>query len=358
MTELKKAGTAVAAVCKPKSKIESYLASREIPYSHLPSYSPSSLQSVRFLRMLVDRQGADVVHTHYHRDIWPASFALSREAATKLFLSVYMGVGSKRDPWHRYIYRRVNGFFAPSDSLLHRLREAYPIPPERVHLLPYGRNLDLFVRSLEKREAIRAKLGIGPAQMLVGTMIRIDPGKGVLDFVQSYQHLDDRAKSHVRYLVVGEPTRRGNVPPNESPFEPHCVDYLENIKSYIDRNALGGKIELVGFQEDVVGYLSALDVFVFPSRDEMYSIAMLEAMAMSLPVVAAGASGNLEQIESGVNGLLYEPANASDLAARIMEYAAHPEVGSRHGAAARKFVEDRHDMKKCVHQLLEFYATL
>jgi glycosyltransferase involved in cell wall biosynthesis len=159
----------------------------------------------------------------------------------------------------------------------------------------------------------------------------------------------------VRYLVVGEPTRRGNKRTNDSHYEPHCEEYYEQIKNYVSKNKLEKKIIFSGFQKDIIGYLSAMDIFVFPSRDEMYSLVMLDAMAIGLPIVAAGASGNLQQVIHGKNGLLYEVANSYDMALKITTYIENPGLQKQYKDEARKFVENNHDMKKSIEQLIEYY---
>ncbi|MGA2622450.1 MAG: glycosyltransferase family 4 protein [Bacteroidota bacterium] len=357
MDALRSSGCEVAAICKPNSKIEEFLSARNIRFTYLPSYSPASLASVRFLKSLLREHDVDVVHVHFHRDIWPASFALRRDRRRKLFLSVYMGAADKNDFWHRYIYKRVNGVFSSSTGLNARLAELYPIPKEKIHFLPYGRHLEAYAPDEDKRRAIRSALGVGSGEMVVGVMVRIDPGKGVMDFAESFLYLGKELQEKTRFMIVGEPTRKGNVKPGESPFESHCEEYLRQLQTFVTEHHLENKIHLVGFQRNVVGYLSAMDVFVFPSRDELYSIAVLEAMCLCLPIVAARAGGNMEQIDDGVNGLFYDVADSRDLARKLSSYLNDPGLRKKHGVAGRAFVEENHDMKKTVNRLVEFYTS-
>ena len=357
MQRLQSAGCRVLAVCKPHSKVEEFLVAREIPFVHLPHYSPASIASIRFVRSILQLHDIQILHVHFHKDIWPASLALRGDTCRRLYVSMYMGVGSKDDFWHRYIYRRVDGFFTSSKTLTARLPSLYVVPGQKVHFLPYGRALDRDSKSTERGSAIRSMLGLKPADTLVGTMVRIDPGKGVLDFVESYVCLEESLRNKVHYLIVGEPTRKGRLKKGESPFEPRCEKYLGEIQSFVSKHNLEKNIHFAGFQKDVTGYLGAMDIFVFPSRDELYSLVMLDAMALPLPIIAARASGNLEQIEDGVNGLLYEVASPQDLAAKLSIYLNNPQQRRQHQRAARSFVEQNHDMTKTVNRLMEFYSS-
>jgi glycosyltransferase involved in cell wall biosynthesis len=355
--ELQHTGYTVLAICKRGSKIESFLREQGIETLQLPSDVVGSLQSVRFLRSLVRQRNVDVLHVHFHRDVWNASLALRGDRARKLFLSIYMGVSKKKDPLHRIIYARVDGIFTSSRALNERLPELYPVPVSKIHLLPYGRMLDLYAWNEKRRKEIRASLGVRPDELLVGTMVRIDPGKGVMDFARSFPYLESELQAKVKYLIVGEPTRKGHHRPNESPFEAHCETYLRAIEAYIRERDLREKMVLAGFQSNLIGYLSAMDVFVFPSRDEMYSLVVLDAMGMGLPVVAARAGGNLQQIEDETSGLLYDVADSADLARQLSRYLCSEELRKKHGAAARSFVEQHHDMKRTVARLLDFYTS-
>lgn len=353
--ELQTSGVRTVTICKPRSPLDRYLRARGMDCEYLPSYLPWSISAVSKLHYLIRLYGAGVLHVHFHRDIWPASFALRRDHVRRLFLSIYMGVPAKNDFLHRYVYGRVDGIFTSSEELNRRLPALYPVPGEKIHFLPYGRRLDRYVIDTGRRNEIRAKLGLADDELLAGTMVRIDPGKGVMDFAQSILYLDEGERKKVRYIIIGEPTRRGRVKEGESPYEPACEAYLKNIQAFIREHRLEERVLLAGFQQDTVGYLSAMDFFVFPSRDELYSLVMLDAMALGLPIVAARSGGNIAQVREDMSGLLYTVADSRDLAAKLRVYINDPALRIRHGNAAKEFVRSHHDMNNTIKSLLDFY---
>jgi D-inositol-3-phosphate glycosyltransferase len=355
MVALKESGNEVVVICSKGSKIAQFLTANQIRCEYLPSKSKVSISSVKVVRHLVKEINAIAVHVHFHSDIWVASIALRRNKKTKLYLSIYMGVPKKNDFLHRWIYSRVDGIFSSSEELNNRLPTLYPVPKEKIHFLPYGRKFNYFKSDQDKRNKIRSLLNIYPNDIVIGTMIRIDPGKGIKDFVESFIYLDKGIQQKIRYIIAGEPTRKARVKSGESQFESHCELYLKQLQEFIREHLLEDRIILVGYQADVVGYLSAMDIFVFPSRDEFYSIAILEAMCMNLPVIAAAAGGNLNQINDGKSGLLYAVGNSADLASKLSQYINNPELMKQHSASARRFVGNKHDMAKTVELLLSHY---
>jgi glycosyltransferase involved in cell wall biosynthesis len=357
MAELQRSGCDVIAVCKPNSKIEEFLRAHNVECCHLPNYSKFSFSSLKFINNLLRERNVEVVHVHFHKDIWLPSMALRNDPRRKLFQSIYMGIFSKNDLLHRWVYRRVNAIFTSSHRHNAVLSERLPVPKEKFHYLPYGRQLDRYDADAVKRNVLRKRYNIHDNELLIGTMVRIDPGKGALDFARSFSYLDAAQRSNVKYIIFGEPTRKGQRKADESPYEPHCEAYMQEIQSFIEQEHLTGNIILAGHQDDVAGNLSAMDIFVFPSRDELYSLVMLDAMAMGLPIIATRAGGNLEQITDGTNGVHFEVGNSEDLAKKISQYIDHPEQRKQHGAAARSFVEQHHDMRNTIRQLLNYYNT-
>lgn len=354
MAELQKAGCRVIAICHPQSKVHEFLLAHGVECRTLPSRRKLSIASIRFVRQLLREEAVDTVHVHFHKDIWIPSIAM-RNDSRKLFLSIYMGVISKNDPFHRWVYNRVDAIFTSSEELNIRLPSLYPVPKKKIYLLPYGRAIEKYAADSARRDDVRRTLGVGSAGLLIGTMVRIDPGKGVMDFAKSILYLEKNLLHGVTYLIIGEPTRKAHRNPDESPFERHCEEYLESIRKFISSEQLEAKIILIGYQSDLIGYLSAMDVFVFPSRDELYSLVVLDAMGMGLPVVAARAGGNMWQIEDGTRGLLYDVGNSRDLASKLTNYVNDANLRREHGAMARQFVEKHHSMKETVKQVLWFY---
>lgn len=96
------------------------------------------------------------------------------------------------------------------------------------------------------------------------------------------------------------------------------------------------QVVFTGFVDNVADHLAALDLFVFPSREEGLGSVLIDAMAQGLPIVASRVGGIPELIEDGQTGLLVPPGDAPALAAALTRLVADAELRARLGAAARQ----------------------
>ncbi|RPJ41130.1 MAG: glycosyltransferase family 1 protein, partial [Candidatus Latescibacterota bacterium] len=113
-----------------------------------------------------------------------------------------------------------------------------------------------------------------------------------------------------------------------------------------------------GFRPDVVPFYKLLDVFVLSSVIEGFSLAILEAMALGLPVVCTDAGGNAEAVRDGVNGFLFRPGDVDRLAAGIRRLLSDAAFRTAVGAANREEAFRRFDVNETVRRTEEVYRSL
>jgi glycosyltransferase involved in cell wall biosynthesis len=113
-------------------------------------------------------------------------------------------------------------------------------------------------------------------------------------------------------------------------------DYEQQLRRAVARSGVADRVDVVGFADPIDQVLTRLDVLVHTSIvPEPFGQVVVEGMAAGLAVVAAGAGGPAEIIDSGRNGLLYPPGDATSLAGHLTRLAADPELRARLGAQAR-----------------------
>jgi glycosyltransferase involved in cell wall biosynthesis len=110
-------------------------------------------------------------------------------------------------------------------------------------------------------------------------------------------------------------------------------------------------IKLLGIRHDVIGLMKASDIFVMPSRYEGLSIAMIEAMACGLSIVASDAPGLKTYIIQGKNGLLFPVEDHKAMAKCILQLAEDRNMRDRLSLAARESFEKEYNMRKNIKSL-------
>jgi glycosyltransferase involved in cell wall biosynthesis len=113
----------------------------------------------------------------------------------------------------------------------------------------------------------------------------------------------------------------------------------DRVAADVAARGLGGAVELVGHTENVAARLGELDVFLFTSHREGLSVAILEAMASGLPVVATDVGGTREQVVEGENGFVRAAGDVEGLAEACARLAASAALRERMGRASRARAE-------------------
>lgn len=115
-------------------------------------------------------------------------------------------------------------------------------------------------------------------------------------------------------------------------------DARGDLEALIKELDLDPCVKLVGWTDDVAGFLATGDLFAFPSHQEGFPLILLEAMAVGLPVVASEIDGPVEILKEGVTGRLFPDDDPDRLGEALGELISDRETARRLGAAARDLV--------------------
>jgi glycosyltransferase involved in cell wall biosynthesis len=206
-------------------------------------------------------------------------------------------------------------------------------PPDRIHLIYNG--VDPALDAAPDPELIKFR-GDGP---LFGMVAGLRDQKGLPTLLDTLDLLAERGELP-RFAIVGN-----------GPF------YPEVERRLTDGN-LDGSVLLTPFEGRPEPYLQALDVFVLPSYWEGLPIAVLEAMAMGLPVIASAVGGTPEAVEDGVTGQLVPMKDPKVLADGIARLSRDPSARARMGAAGRQRAQALFSTSVMVDSLVQLYREI
>ena len=168
------------------------------------------------------------------------------------------------------------------------------------------------------------------AYVCVGMLARLDPGKGIDEFIDAMRPL---LSTGTKGVIAGRP----------GPF----LDYERRVKGRL--SGAGVRLSEV---EDSVNFLAQLDVVAIPSHYEGSPLTMFEAMALGRAIVASDIPGIREVIDHGRTGLLVPPGNADALRGAIASLVEDPDLRTRLGNAARADARERFPMERTVDRCL------
>jgi glycosyltransferase involved in cell wall biosynthesis len=168
---------------------------------------------------------------------------------------------------------------------------------------------------------VRAALGAGPGQPLVGTVGRIHPRKDLETFVRAAARIA-AGSPEVRFAVIGAA---------EAPVE---ETYRARLDALVRQLGLEGRLVFAGARRDVPDVMRALDLFVLTSRHEGFGRVVAEAMAAARPSVVTDEGAPPELVERGTYGLCAPANDDGAFAAQALTLLRDPRAASQLGARA------------------------
>jgi glycosyltransferase involved in cell wall biosynthesis len=189
------------------------------------------------------------------------------------------------------------------------------------------------------RAVKRQQLGLDGTAPLICTVARLHPDKGHRFLFQAAERLTNQFPTAV-FAIVG----RG--------------DGEQALRVQAAAATAAQRIHFLGERSDVPEILAASDLFVLPSLNEGLSIAMLEAMAVGVPVVATDVGGASDILTPGQTGWLVPSGDPTVLADAIDDALSHPERARAYAERARTLVETEFSIETHSQRLEALYRQV
>jgi glycosyltransferase involved in cell wall biosynthesis len=293
---------------------DEYLSSGFDPICLQYSSRKSALFTLSGLVRLIRRKNVSVIHTNHllDRNLAVLAGGLTRTPVVTTFHDT-AGREQKLQSRSRanlaldsFLYRRrLSAIIAVSQAAADTAVEAYGLTPENIRVIYSGvdtRDHDSD-RGVERDPLLRESLSLTGAFPVLLNVARLHPMKGQRYLIPMMTKLREPWPD-ARLLIAGQGELRGE------------------LQTLIDAMNLQDHIMLLGRRSDVPDLMRAADVFVFPSLSEGLGMAVIEAMASGLPVVAADAGPLREVVIHRQTGVLVTPRDPNALAegvAHILE---------------------------------------
>lgn len=166
-----------------------------------------------------------------------------------------------------------------------------------------GIALDQYSFSDSARKNVRQQLRIPQDTLLIGSVGRLEYEKGFDILIRAFHDAANNIEG-VSLVIIGEGSLRSK------------------LNELVSTLGLTDKVFLLGAKEHIVEWLSALDIYVQPSRMETFVLTLLEAMSVGLPVIATNVGGIPFMLDDGKAGILVSPESPEDLSTAIIQLCA------------------------------------
>lgn len=191
---------------------------------------------------------------------------------------------------------------------------------------------------IQNRQKKRQALGIKEDEFIVGYVGRLSVEKGIVYLLEAISMLNSGMP--IKALIIGDGPQK------------------KELVGLVKEKGIGEKIIFTGFQSDAENWLPAMDVFVLPSLTEGTPMALLEAMAYGIPVIASAVGGVPAVITNKENGILVKPCNSSDLAKGLHLLFQEPSLRATISERGKNHIKQNHNMHNWCREIEEQYNFL
>ena len=283
----------------------------DIPFERNP-LKPGNVKAYKMLRKIIEKEQFDLIYCHTPVGAMLARLAgiSARKKGTKV---IYMAHG-----FHFYNGAPLLNWmiYYPAEKFLSRFtdglitinqedyRRAQKFHAGKTILIPgVGIDLDKFQKKEPTRQEIRNKLGIPDGKIILMSVGELTKRKNHMVVIDALARLKEY---DILYVICGDGPMKAR------------------LRAKAEEPGVRDRVKLLGFRKDIAELHKAADIFVFPSLQEGLPVAVMEAMASGLPIVASKIRGNEDLISNNQGGYLVNPTDSEQVAKAIEKMIQNP----------------------------------
>ncbi|MFO7975109.1 MAG: glycosyltransferase family 4 protein [Candidatus Hydrogenedentota bacterium] len=317
-----------------------------IPHLVRPVAPQKDWRAFKELTALFRERNYDIIHTHTSKAGLLGRLAARRAGVPALVHTphghVFDGYFSKPVTrifiaCERYAARRTDRLIALTqrgleDHVEHRVGHR-----DQWSVIFSGIDFSPFKEARLRRKGTRSALGVGPDDVLIGGVGRLEHVKGFTYFVEAAKAIAP-VLPQTRFIHAGD----GSLGPA--------------LRK--QARTLGERFVFLGLRGDIPELMAALDIFVLPSLNEGMGRVLLEAAAAGVPAVASHVGGVSEVVHEGETGYLVPPTEPRAIAEKVLLLARDAKLRKRMGGKATKRVVPHYELEKMVERIEALYEAL
>ena len=189
------------------------------------------------------------------------------------------------------------------------------------------------------RKEKRQLLNIKEDEFVLGYIGRLSEEKGIRYLIESSSILND-LNIPIKVLIIGQGPQQ------------------KELEDLAREEGIESKIILTGFQNEIETWFPSIDIFVLPSLTEGTPMALLEAMAYGIPVVASAVGGIPKIINSGKNGILVSPSEPEEIARAVSSICLKKDLYNRLSKMAKQTIKSKFNINEWANRIESVYNEI
>jgi glycosyltransferase involved in cell wall biosynthesis len=286
----------------------------------------------------------DIVQTfHFKSDTY--GVLVSKLAGVRRIISSRRDLGDLKESRHLMLNRLLNPFvdhfIMVCNTVAEAVKKTEGVPEERMTTIYNGVNLNSFNLDRERDVvSLKKELGISPDAFVIGSIAYFRPEKAYHILFEAIEKLDKSLKEW-DLVILGD-----------GPLEDH-------FKALCRKKGLEDRVKFMGSVIDVPRYISLMDVVcLVPNKNEGFSNAILEGMAMAKPIIATDVGGNAEAVIDGETGFIIPPDNTERVAEAILKLYNDWDLRKKMGKKGREVIDKKFVLQDMISKMEDLYTKI
>ncbi len=336
MQGLEKMGVESLLLCPDDSAVAELAKSAELKVKKIRYKGEHDISLIKQIKETAQDRHFDLLHAHSRRgaDTYTAIAARLTKIPAVLTRRVInednlLIAGPKYNS-----YKKIVAVSEAVDRSLKRQK----VFPENRQVIHDGINLDNYVEQYS-REYLLTEFGLPENAFIIGNVGRFTENKGQLSLLKAFALIHQRYP-HAHLILFGDGKMQ------------------DDLEKCIEKNHLEKQVHFAGFRNDMPKWYSALTIVVHTAMLEALSVALIEASACGLPIIAFNTGGISEVVRHMQNGLLVDSGRIDKLAHAIEKILASKTLAAKLGEASRKRCEEFFTAELMVNKYYQLYSEI